>query len=324
MDSAANRTESRGAHAREDFPERDDKNWMKHTLAWLDDATGKVTLDYRPVHTYTLTNDVGHRACIEAAGKRVIEAMVEFTLPKNSRSPRARPGRSRRAGQGCARIPASTAGIRTTEEPAHRHLLGRHRDDCRADGARRADLDQEQHRPDADLPPLLPRRRVRLLRDEHRRHQYARLHQVDGRDQARCAVYPLPHMPVVKDLVPDLTNSTPSTPRSSRGCRQDADAAREGVEAEPRGPRQARRALRVHPVRLLLDLVPELLVEQRSAISGPPRCCRRSAGSIDSRDEVDRRAARRPRGPVPPLSLPHHPELRQGVPEGLNPAEAIA
>jgi succinate dehydrogenase / fumarate reductase flavoprotein subunit len=58
MDSAQNRTESRGAHAREDFPDRDDKAWMKHTLAWFDDATGKVTIDYRPVHTYTLTNEV--------------------------------------------------------------------------------------------------------------------------------------------------------------------------------------------------------------------------------------------------------------------------
>src|SRR5690242_12793411 len=59
MDSAQNRTESRGAHAREDYPERDDKNWMKHTLAWMD-ADGKVTIDYRPVHTYTLTNDVAY------------------------------------------------------------------------------------------------------------------------------------------------------------------------------------------------------------------------------------------------------------------------
>jgi succinate dehydrogenase / fumarate reductase flavoprotein subunit len=58
MNSASNRTESRGAHAREDYPNRDDQNWMKHTLSWFDPDSRKVTIDYRPVHTYTLTNEV--------------------------------------------------------------------------------------------------------------------------------------------------------------------------------------------------------------------------------------------------------------------------
>jgi succinate dehydrogenase / fumarate reductase flavoprotein subunit len=58
MDSALQRPESRGAHAREDYPDRDDKDWMKHTLAWVDDEQRTVTLDDRPVHTYTLSNDI--------------------------------------------------------------------------------------------------------------------------------------------------------------------------------------------------------------------------------------------------------------------------
>ena len=60
VNGALNREESRGAHAREDFKDRDDTNWMKHTLTWLDDKTGKVTIDYRPVHTYTLSNDIAY------------------------------------------------------------------------------------------------------------------------------------------------------------------------------------------------------------------------------------------------------------------------
>ncbi|MBY0354550.1 MAG: succinate dehydrogenase flavoprotein subunit [Rickettsiales bacterium] len=57
LHSASNRKESRGAHAREDFSERNDDEWMKHTLSWVDD-NGQVVIDYRPVHLYTLTTDV--------------------------------------------------------------------------------------------------------------------------------------------------------------------------------------------------------------------------------------------------------------------------
>ena len=59
MAGAEQRAESRGSHAREDFPDRDDDNWMKHTLAWINDD-GKVSIDYRRVHERTLTNDVAY------------------------------------------------------------------------------------------------------------------------------------------------------------------------------------------------------------------------------------------------------------------------
>jgi succinate dehydrogenase / fumarate reductase flavoprotein subunit len=55
--SAINRTESRGAQAREDYPDRDDENWMRHTLAWVD-AKGQVRFEYRPVQLNTLTDEV--------------------------------------------------------------------------------------------------------------------------------------------------------------------------------------------------------------------------------------------------------------------------
>lgn len=54
------REESRGAHAREDFPKRDDKKWMKHTLSYADYGKHTVRLDYRPVHSFTLSNEIAY------------------------------------------------------------------------------------------------------------------------------------------------------------------------------------------------------------------------------------------------------------------------
>ena len=60
LEGALNRIESRGAHAREDYPKRDDVNWMKHTLAWVDVDRRTVRIDYRPVHAYTMTNEIAY------------------------------------------------------------------------------------------------------------------------------------------------------------------------------------------------------------------------------------------------------------------------
>ena len=293
MDSALNRTESRGAHAREDYPDRDDKNWMKHTLAWFDDATGKVTIDYRPVHTYTMTNDIAlHRA--EGAGVLALPAgpgMVrEFSARSRRISRRLTEGKiwpAPAGRQGDARVPHLSLEPGRRAEPAHRHLLRRPRR-LRADGSRRADLDQEQDRSDAHLPPLLPRRHVRLLRDEHRRRQHARLHARHGRDQEQ-----------------DDQDLSAAAPAGGEGPGAGPDellrAARLGpaVAADRHGragegmAAVARKTATSSTGSTSASCAPAARPHARatggtaSAISAPPRCCRPIAGSST-------RATRRP------------------------------
>ena len=110
--------------------------------------------------------------------------MAEFTLPANSK---IGVGETYKAAAGAKNIKTFKVYRWTPDDgqkPEHRHLRSRH-GHLRPDGPGRADQDQERDRQLAHLPPLLPRGRVRLLRDEHRRHQHARLHQVHRRREGR-------------------------------------------------------------------------------------------------------------------------------------------
>jgi succinate dehydrogenase / fumarate reductase iron-sulfur subunit len=173
--SAENRKESRGAHAREDFKDRDDQQWHKHTLCWVD-AGGSTRIDYRPVHMNTLTKDVEpippkapagatkvrkfviyrfdpdsganprmdtYEVDMDACGPMVLDALIKI---KNEIDPTLTFRRSCREGI-CGSCAMNIGGMNTL-------ACTRACDDLKGD----------------------------------------------------VKIYPLPHMPVVKDLVPDLTN----------------------------------------------------------------------------------------------------------------------
>ena len=146
---------------------------------------------------------------------------------------------------------------------------------------------------------------------------------IDECKRTTIKIYPLPHMPVVKDLVPDLT-SFYAQHAVDRALAADRDAdAREGVAADARGPLQARRSLRVHPVRLLLDLVPELLVERRPFL-GPAALLQAYRWLIDSRDEATGERLDNLEDPFRLYRCHTIMNCAKTCPKGLNPAKAIA
>ena len=129
---------------------------------------------------------------------------------------------------------------------------------------------------------------------------------------------PLPGLPVVRDLIVDMTQFFKQYHSIKPYLVNDEIAAREGAPAVAGGARRAERPVRVHPVRELLDRLPELLVEPRQ-VRRPGRA---AAGlSLHRRQPRPghRRAPRQPRGPVPPVPLPHDHELRRRLPEGPEP-----
>ena len=133
-------------------------------------------------------------------------------------------------------------------------------------------------------------------------------------------IYPLPHMPVVKDLVarshPLLR---PARQRPALARDRDQPARARVAPVDPRPP-QARRPLRVHPLRLLLHLLPELLVEPR-ALPRPGGAAARLPLDHRLARRGHRRAAGRPRRLVQALPLPHHHELHPDLPEAPEPGE---
>ena len=134
-------------------------------------------------------------------------------------------------------------------------------------------------------------------------------------------ITPLPHMEVVKDLVPDMTHFYAQY-ASIQPWLKSATPEPSGKERlqSPDDRGEARRALRVHPLRLLLDQLPQLLVERRQV----PRP-RHPAPGLSLAGRQPRRGDRRAVGPaggsVPPLPLPHDHELRQRLPQGAEPGQ---
>ena len=322
LDSAVNRTESRGAHAREDFPERDDKNWMKHTVSWLDER-GKTRFDYRPVHHL---HAVERGAGLPAQGAGLLrgaDVMVEFALPANSKIGRRQGLSGAPPAPSASRRSRSIAGTPNGGQNPRLDTYEIDLDDCGPmvlDALIKIKNEIDTH---VHLPPLLPRGHLRLLRHEHRRHQHARLPQsideVQGgvedlsaaaygrwsRIWCRISTHVYAQYRVDQAVAAERTSrrrrtasgcNRSTSARSSTGCGSAFSAS-----AAPRP-------------------VPSYWWN-RDTLSRPRhRCCRPIAGSPTAAT-TRAGAPGRARGSVPALPLPHHHELHQHLPQGPQPGQ---
>jgi succinate dehydrogenase / fumarate reductase iron-sulfur subunit len=131
-------------------------------------------------------------------------------------------------------------------------------------------------------------------------------------------------MPVVKDLIPDLTHFYAQHASISRGWRRKRSAAGEGMAQSDRGPQEARRALRMHPVRLLLDLLPVSYWWNGDRYLGPAALLQAYRWIIDSRDEATGERLDDLEDPFKLYRCHTIMNCTKTCPKGLNPAKAIA
>jgi succinate dehydrogenase / fumarate reductase, iron-sulfur subunit len=252
IESAENRTESRGAHAREDYPERDDENWMKHTLAWVDERR-QGRIDYRPVHCDTLTDEVEP----SAQGANVLLKEHGEAWPGTMAAKQFEPcpptrGSERSTGrQYVARAPSRREG---------RQAFRVYRWD--PDSGENPRIDTYEVDLDSCGPMVLDAL-IKIKNEIDPTLTFRRscregicgscAMNIDGVNTLACTkaigdvkgdvkrIYPLPHMPVIKDLVPDLTRFYAQYASIKPWLQTDAGAAGPRAAAEQGGPGEARR-----------------------------------------------------------------------------------
>ncbi len=206
--SAANRTESRGAQAREDYPDRDDVNWMKHTLCWVD-ARGGVRFDYRPVTMTTLTDEV---QADPAEGAHLLSARARRTESyEESRWRSFHFQRTRRSSP--ARTTAAPNGATNVKKFAIYRYDPTTGENPRVDTY---DVDMD------NCAPMVLDALIKIKNEIDPTLTFRRscregicgscAMNIDGTNSLACLkpiedckgtvkIYPLPHLPVVKDLV---------------------------------------------------------------------------------------------------------------------------